>query len=270
MFTKKVEFISSRENECIKRVKKLNDKKYREEFRSFIIEGLKLVKEAINYQIECINLVIFSQQAKDRYQEFYWECKRLLEDGKIKRVIEVPDKLFEYIATTSTPQGILAECNFVDKDINFIKNLKRVVVADKLQDPGNLGTLIRCADAFGFDAVVTTKGTVDIYNPKTIRATMGSLFHLQIMREAEEGKLIKILKDNSFAVYVATPYGDIEISKVVPDKKFCVVIGNESEGVSDSFAKVAARKIKIPMAGKAESLNAAVAASIVLYELRKR
>jgi len=143
MFTKKVEFISSRENECIKRVKKLNDKKYREVFRSFVIEGLKLVKEAINYQIECINLVIFSQQAKDRYQEFYWECKRLLEDGKIKRVIEVPDKLFEYIATTSTPQGILAECDFVDKDINFIKNLKRVVVADKLQDPGNLGTLIR-------------------------------------------------------------------------------------------------------------------------------
>ncbi|WPX09910.1 TrmH family RNA methyltransferase [Anaerocellum danielii] len=270
MSTKKVEFISSRENECIKRVKKLHDKKYREEFKSFIIEGLKLVKEAIDYQIKCVNILIFSQQAKEKYQEFYNECKYLLQDGKIKRVIEVPDKLFEYITTTSTPQGILAECNFIDTDINFIKNLKRVVVVNKLQDPGNLGTLIRCADAFGFDAVITTKGTVDIYNPKAIRATMGSLFHLLIVREVEEGELIKILKDNSFIVYVATPYGDIEVSKIVPDKRFCVVIGNESEGVSDSFTKVATRKIKIPMVGKAESLNAAVASSIVLYELRKR
>lgn len=266
---KKIEVITSRENECIKRLKKLNDKKHREDFRAFLVEGVKAVEEAINYIPEKINLLVFSQEAVNKYGHFFENCKNLLSYGKLKRIVQVPEKVFEHISTTTTPQGVLAECSFLDKELDILENYNRVVVIDSIQDPGNLGTIIRCADAFGFECVITVDGTVDVYNPKAVRSAMGSVFHVEIVREKKREEIVEVLSKKGFALYVTTPYGDVDVSSFSVDDKFAVVIGNEARGADEVFLQTATKKVKISMSGKAESLNSAVAAAIVLYELRK-
>ncbi|WP_271629632.1 TrmH family RNA methyltransferase [Caldicellulosiruptor sp. DIB 104C] len=267
---RKIELIKSKENECVKRLKKLHDKKHREEFKVFLVEGVKAVKEALDYAIEDINLLIFSQEASKKYEEFFSRCISLLNSGKLKRIVQVPEKIFEHISTTTTPQGVLAECSFFDKELDVLKKHNRVVVIDSVQDPGNLGTIIRCADAFGFECVITVNGTVDVYNPKVVRSAMGSMFHVDVVRERKKEEVLEALNKRGFALYVTTPYGDVDISKLSVDDRFAIVIGNESKGVDVAFLENATKKVKISMPGKAESLNSAVAAAIVLYELRKK
>ncbi|WAM32967.1 TrmH family RNA methyltransferase [Caldicellulosiruptor morganii] len=267
---RRIEVITSKENENVKRLRKLHEKKHREELKAFLVEGVKVVSEAIEYNLEKINLLVFSQEAVKKYNEFFNRCVNLFNSGKIPRIVQVPERVFEHISTTTTPQGVLAECSFFDRQLDSLDGYKRVVVVDAVQDPGNLGTIIRCADAFGFDCIVTVDGTADVYNPKVVRSAMGSMFHLDIIREVKKEELLDAFKKKGFYLYVTTPYADLDISEFCVDDRFAVVIGNESKGADKLFLENATRKVKIPMIGKAESLNAAIAAAIVLYELRKK
>ncbi|WAM30753.1 TrmH family RNA methyltransferase [Caldicellulosiruptor naganoensis] len=268
--SRRIEVITSKENESIKRLKKLHEKKYREELKAFLIEGVKVVNEALDNVSETINLVVFSQEAIQKYGEFFDKCINLLNSGKLRRLVQVPEKIFEHISTTTTPQGVLAECSFFDKGLDVLNHHNRVVVIDCVQDPGNLGTIIRCADAFGFECIVTLDGTVDVYNPKVVRSAMGSIFHIDIVRETKKEELLETLREKRFALYVTTPHGNVDISTLSVDNRFAIVIGSESRGIDAAFLENATKKVKISMPGKAESLNAAVAAAIVLYELRKK
>lgn len=270
MQEKRIEFITSKDNECIKRLKKLHDKKHREETGSFLVEGIKIVKELLAYIPEHVRLLVFSQEAVKKYAEFYKICLECLKVQKIKKIIQVTEKISEYISTTESSQGVYAEVLFNDKDIILLKNHKNVVVIDSIQDPGNLGTIIRSIDAFGFDNVLTLDGTADIYNPKVIRSSMGSIFHLSLFKDIKRDKLINFLKENQYKIYATTPYGNVDIDELILDERFAIIIGNESRGVDDFFKKEADKQIKISMRGKAESLNAAIAASIILYELNKK
>jgi len=195
---------------------------------------------------------------------------KIKDDG---RLINVSNQLYREISNMETPQGILAIAKF---EVNSIceanlGNNPLMLFLDRIQDPGNMGTIIRTADAFGIDGIVVTSGCVDIYNPKVVRATMGSIFRVPIYDEGDGIEAIKKIKDKGIATYVAALEESIYIGKVDLNRPCILVIGNESDGVSPDIMALADKLIKIPMLGGAESLNAAVASSIIMYEaIRQR
>jgi TrmH family RNA methyltransferase len=145
-----------------------------------------------------------------------------------------------------------------------------LIILDEVRDPGNVGTIIRTADACGMSAVVLSKGCVDLYNNKTIRATMGSMFHMPIITEIDIITLIPQLKQQGCAVLGADPYSKISCIEIPPQKYMAVLIGNESKGLREEIKSITTKNITIPMPGQAESLNAGVAAAILMYEFTVR
>ncbi len=238
------------------------NRKNREKEKLFIAEGIKIIEE-IPADWEIINLFVSSS--------FIREHHSFIKDIKIdkKNIIEVADKVFNAISDTVTPQGILAVCRqkiFSLEDILSVKN-GFFIILEEIQDPGNLGTIIRTADAAGADAIFLTKGSVDLYNPKVIRSTMGSIFHLPIFTEMDIDTLIEGLKNSNVSILSAHLKGNLYPYQYNLKKASALLIGNESKGIKESTAQKTDALLKIPMLGKAESLNAAVAASILMYEV---
>ena len=162
-----------------------------------------------------------------------------------------------------TPQGIAAVISVKEPKREKLTQAQRVVYLDRVQDPGNFGTIIRTADAFGFDAVILSKECADLYSPKVIRSAMGSVFHLEIYRDFSVEDLKGLGKKiYSSSLEASSMPESIELPAVL-------VIGNEGQGISDEIKGVTDEFVKIPMAGNAESLNASIAAGILLYEFRK-
>lgn len=253
--------ITSKDNETIKHIKKLKEKKYREEYHEFIVEGIKMIEEALNEGAK-IKSVVICDDCKSQGaipSELMYEIAKL-------NCIYVAEKVFNTITDVINPQGIMAiieKPQAEENTIDFSQNVS--LLLDNIQDPGNMGTILRTADSLNMKQIIVSKGTADIYNLKVVRSTMGAIFRVKVIEVDDLGKVIKEMKKHKIKVYAT----DLQTDKSIYDvdySKSAIVIGNEANGVSSKVLEESTERIKIPMIGKTESLNAAVATSIILYE----
>ncbi|MBO0992259.1 TrmH family RNA methyltransferase [Bacillus sp. SD088] len=252
-----MEYIQSTKNEKVKLWKKLLLKKFRDQTGTYLIEGEHLVQEASKTN-EIVEVII--QEGK----EFAHEWKT--DDQKIP-VVLISKEVSEQISDTKAPQGIFAVCKKRITKADFTKH-SRFLLMDGVQDPGNIGTIIRTADAVGVDVVILGEGTGDLYNPKVIRSTQGSHFHLTI----ESGNLLEWLKQvqqNEVPVYGTALEKAVNFQTVAPTESFALVVGNEGAGVSKEILEKTDKNLYIPIYGHSESLNVSIATGILLYHLRK-
>ena len=255
-----MQVISSKDNENIKHIKKLKDKKERDKSREYIIEGIKLLEEAIKEKADIKQIVICDDCEKNDNMP-----KDLMYEIAKYDCIYVTKNLFKSISEVKTPQGVLAVIRKANKD-NEIKYDEDIIVAlDDVQDPGNLGTILRTVDSLGLTQILVSSKTADAYNPKVIRSTMGAIFRVKIIECEDLEKTLKEVKKNKFKIVVSSLQAKTSIYDINYNKKV-IVIGNEANGVEEKIQNLADEKIKIPMLGKTESLNASVATGIILYE----
>jgi tRNA/rRNA methyltransferase len=242
--------ITSKDNEIIKNIKKLKEKKYR--LDSYIVEGIKMVKEAISENQE-IALIAIREDFKIDF------------DTKNIKTVTISNKIFNDISDVKTPQGILAvikknQNNQIETNSNYILAL------DSLQDPGNMGTIIRTADSANINQIIINKTTVDPYSPKVIRSTMGAIYRTNIIEVEDLKTTLKEIQSKGFQIITTDLKATQSIYDINYNNKTVVVIGNEANGVSQEILQTADKKVIIPMLGKTESLNASIAASIMIYE----
>lgn len=252
--------ISSKENELIKHIKKLKDKKERDISNEYLIEGIKLIQEAIQENVNIKQIIICDDCDKTESMP-----KDLMYEIAKYDCIYVTKKIFKYISEVQEPQGILAivEKNNINKDIDYSQDI--IVALNDVQDPGNLGTILRTVDSVGVTQILVSKGTADSYNPKVVRSTMGAIFRIKIIECEDLEKTLKEIRKHKFKIVVTSLQTENSIYDINYNKKI-IVIGNEAKGVEKNIQEIADEKIKIPMIGKTESLNASVATGIVLYE----
>lgn len=255
-----MQVISSKDNEFIKHIKKLKDKKYRDISKEFIIEGIKLIKEAIEEKAKIKQIVVC-----DNCQNTDIIPKELMYEIAKYECVYVTEKIFNSISDVNTPQGILAiiERNTTETEIDYTQDI--IVALDDIQDPGNLGTILRTVDSVGLNQILVSKGTADSYNPKVVRSTMGAIFRVKIIECEDLERTLKEIKKHKFKLVITSLQTENSIYDIDYNKKV-IVIGNEANGVKEEIQDMADVKVKIPMLGKTESLNASVATGIVLYE----
>ncbi len=263
--------IDSKDNKTLRYLKKLEKSRFRNSEGVFLIEGSRIVDQAIETQAD-IKMIIYDES-------YLNEPKNNELIDKINRFklnfdeIVLKNGLFSKITNTKNPQGIAALCSIKENNASKIierteRSERPVLVLDRIQDPGNMGTIIRTADAAGIKDVYIVRGSVDIYNDKVLRSTMGSIFTMNFIVASEE-EIISMLKVNCGGYKIVTTSLDTDVyyNEVKYDRKTAIVIGNEGSGVSDGFVESADRLVKIPMRGEAESLNVAVSAGIVIYHV---
>lgn len=255
-----MQLITSKDNEMIKHIKKLADKKYRDQNNCYIIEGIKLVEEAIQEKAKIEKIVICEESTKTSeisknlmYEIVKYDC------------VYVTEKIFKTISQVMNPQGILAVIN-KNNENNAIRYDEDIIVAlDDIQDPGNLGTILRTVDSVGLKQLIVSKGTADAYNPKVVRSTMGAIFRVNVIEVENLKETIEIIRKNNYNLLVTSLQTSDSVYDIDYHRKV-IVIGNEANGVSKEIQDMADNKIKIPMLGKTESLNASVATGVILYE----
>lgn len=250
-----MEIIVSKDNELFKRLKKLKTKKYRDMDKLFLAEGRKF----LDFN-EVPHMIIFKEGVNDS----------LLEMGEKHscRKVMLSEKLFKELTAQENSQGVIICYNSKKENLETLGD--NIVVLNKVSDPGNLGTIIRIADAAGFKDIILTKGSVDCYNEKTVRSTMGSILAMNIYY-IEENELIDLLKGKNYKIIVTALEDDsIPYTKMKLSEKNAYIFGNEGDGVSKNIIELSDEKIIIPIYGTAESLNVAMASGIVLYEVRNK
>ena len=255
-----MQIITSKDNEIIKNIRKLKEKKFRDLNNEYIVEGIKMIKEAITEEAVIKLIVVCEENANSGSID-----KKLLYEIAKYECIYVSKKVFDLISEVKTPQGILAvieKDNSEDK-IDYKQDV--IVILDGIQDPGNLGTILRTIDSVGLNQVIVSKETADAYNPKVVRSTMGAIFRVNIIESENLIDTLKNMKKHKYKVMATSLETQNSIYDVEYNKKV-IVIGNEANGVSQEILDYADEKIKIPMLGKTESLNASVATAVILYE----
>ncbi len=260
-----MQVITSKDNEIVKNIKKLKEKKYRDQTGQYIIEGIKLVKEAIEEKANIQKIVLCEDCKNDGTIE-----KALMYEIAKYDCIYVSKKVFDSITDVNTPQGILAIIKrkaLDEQEISYKEDL--IVVLDGIQDPGNLGTILRTVDSVGLSQIVLSEKTADPYNPKVVRSTMGAIFRLNIIQSNNIIEDLKKIKKNRFKLLATSLENSESIYNIDLNKK-AIIIGNEANGVSKEVFDIVDEKTKIPMLGKTESLNAAVATGVILYEYVRR
>lgn len=253
--------ITGENNPVLKKVNAVKVRKYREKYDVMFLEGFKLIREALISQM--VPELIVLRDDPVVLEQFENELHTV--DTKI---YVVNDKLFGKISDTKNSQGIIGLISVKKLEINemVLDSDNLFLIAEELNDPGNLGTIIRSADGAGFSAVILTSGCVDVYNPKTIRATMGSLFHIPVYHGTDIRQIVEFLKINNVRIYAADSKGSKEAYAYDLRKNIGLIIGNEARGISEDAVMCSDGIISIPMPGKAESLNASIAASIMMFE----
>ncbi len=291
--------ISSKDNEIVKEIRKLKEKKYRK--NKFIVEGIKMLEEAIseNASIDLIviregmdlsNLIsniLYKNDADSGVKS-----KNIIDAISKIKSITVTEKVFNTLTDVVSPQGVLAVINKrengiinqatennnafeIGDKIKETENVKidtttdYILALDGIQDPGNLGTIIRTADSANLKQIIVSKNTVDAYSPKVIRSTMGAIYRVHIIEVENLEETLKDLQKDGFKVVVTSLDTKKSIYDISYDKSI-VVIGNEANGVSKEVQELANERVKIPMLGKTESLNASVATGIMIYEYVRR
>lgn len=251
-----MEFINSLDNSTIKKIKKLKQRKYREEEKKFLAEGRKFLD--FTYTPDLIIL-------KENFEDFE-NITTKLERFDCRKIV-VNDRIFKELTSQENSQGVILVYPYCETNIEKINN--NIIVLDKVQDPGNLGTIIRVADAAGFKDIILSKGSVDCYNEKCVRSSMGSIFNMNIVY-MEELQLIHFLKEKKYKFLVtALENNSIEYTDITLNEKNAIIFGSEGNGVSDNFLKAADETVIIPIYGSAESLNVAMASGIILYKVRE-
>lgn len=254
--------ISSSKNPLIKEIKTLLRKKSRWEKSLFILEGIKLIEEAMDNKLEIKN-ILYTEKLLT-YGDGIDLFNRIKDLGK---TVKVTESLFNEISNMENSQGVIASGYFNVASLDLSKGNNRFFLfLDGLQDPGNMGTIIRSADAFSIDGIIIGEGCVDAYNPKVVRSTMGSIFRVPLYFINNNIETLDLLKDKGFKIYATSLEGSVANYDIDYKEDFVIVIGSESQGVKDNILQISDKKIKIPMPGNAESLNAGVAASIIMYE----
>lgn len=259
-----MQVITSKDNEIIKNIRKLKEKKYRDISNEYIIEGLKLIEEAIEENVKIKKIVVCEECLKDNCIE-----QRFLYQIAKYDCIYVTEKIFSLLTDVVNPQGMLAviEKEGSEDKINYGEDI--IVVLDGIQDPGNLGTILRTVDSVGLSQIILSKTSVDAYNPKVVRSTMGAIFRVKIIEVENLVETLKNMKKHKFKVAATSLVGSENIYEMDYNKK-AIVIGNEAKGVSNEIIEISDTKIKIPMLGKTESLNASIATGVILYEYVRR
>ena len=255
-----MQIISSKDNEQIKYIRKLKDKKFRDETNEYIVEGIKLVEEAIEEKVT-IKMIVVCEDCETNGEI---EQSLLYEIAKYE-CIYVTDKIFKMLTDVVNPQGILAVVEKGDNADKIDYSQDIILALDGIQDPGNLGTILRTADSAALNQIILSTDCADPYNPKVVRSTMGAIFRINIITTPNLAKTLQEMKKHKFEI-VATSLETNESIYNMEYRKKVIVIGNESKGVSQEILQLADKKVKIPMLGKTESLNASVAASIMIYE----
>ncbi len=251
--------VSSTKNNFVKELKKLSKKKYRQEQGHYLIEGLHLIEEALRSKAN-VTTIIMTHQGQELLTEL-----PLTSDKRAYYLLS--DDVFKSVSDVPAPQGIMALIKL--EQVNSLKNLSgRLLLLDNVQDPGNVGTMIRTADAAGYAGVVLGEGCADIYNPKVLRSMQGSHFHVTIV-EANLAAIIFELKEKGMGIYGTelNPEAiDYRLLKCAAD--FALIMGNEGQGVSSQLLQLTDKNVYIPIIGQAESLNVAVAAGILMFSLQ--
>ena len=238
--------IESTSNEKIKSLKKLQNKKYRDEEKKYLIEGIHLVKEAY---LSGNLLEVISPVGKDISFDV--------------NITYVSDNVIKYLSELETFNDVIGVCKYTEeKEIG-----NKVLILDGVQDPGNLGTIIRSSTAFDVDTIILSKDCVDLYNSKVLRGCQGMNFYINIIRDDLE-KRITFLKGSGYKIYTTDVNNGNELKSIKTPSKYGIIMGNEGNGVKKEIASLSDEKIYIDMNKKCESLNVAVATSIILYELR--
>lgn len=254
--------ITSTGNSQVKRLLQLQKKsKARNEEKVFLVEGLRMFMEVPEERVQKVYIS----------ETLYNKKKQELKLEKFS--IEVlSDAVFQHVSDTKTPQGILCVVNQKEYDLEAVLNAENphFMVLDNLQDPGNLGTIVRTAEAAGVDAVFLSKESVDIYNPKTIRSTMGSIYRMPIIYVEDLQELLERFKQKEIKSYAAHLEGKNTYDKEDYQRGTAILIGNEGNGLREEISRSADVWVRIPMEGKVESLNAAIAASVLMFEVYRQ
>lgn len=240
--------IESKDNKKIKEIRKLSQKKYRDKEKKFIVEGEHLVLEA--YKSGYLNELILEE-----------DCKINLDVN----TTYVTKDVLKSISQLDVPYNIIGICSYKEEKENLGS---RILILDGIQDPGNLGTIIRSSLAFNVDTIVLSENTVDLYNSKVLRSAQGMNFHINIIRK-NIVSFVKTLKENNYKIYSTDVVCGSDIKNVNISSKYAIIMGNEGNGVSQDLKELCDENLYISMNSKCESLNVAVASSIILYELNK-
>ncbi len=251
--------------EKLKKIHRLKTEKGREKEGKFLIEGLRLCEEALlsGWKVEL--LLFTSDFIRSR------RGKKLVEGFREKEIelLALRRKDLEKLSEEKNPQGVMAIVRkrkfLLEK--TFLKNVFLLLGLDNIRDPGNLGTIIRTADSAGVDGVLLSKGCVELYNPKVVRSTMGSVFHLPLIEGLDLKEIIPVLKSSGFKIFASEVREGKDYSKVKYPDRICLLVGSEATGIDEKLLNLSDERIRIPIYGKAESLNASVAAGILLYEI---
>ena len=251
--------IESTQNALVKHWKKLvTSKKDRDKSEEFIVEGFHLVEEALKMEGTILHLII----REDLELPVGWDTEGL-------QLIQVTKAVAKELVETEQSQGIFAHCRQPKHTDEEASSWKKLLLIDAVQDPGNIGTMIRTADAAGMDAVILGKGSADPFNPKTVRSAQGSHFHIPVVK-GELGEWIDRAKSEGMKVIGTGLQNAVNHFEVEPLNEFALIVGNEGSGVAVDYLNKADNIVKIPLYGKAESLNVAIAAGILLYTYVKQ
>lgn len=254
--------ITSTGNARVKNVIQLQTRaRARKDSRQFVAEGFRMVSEAPADRI----VSIYASETFARCNSGYMSTIQVPYET-------VSDNVFAQMSDTRTPQGILAVIKMAEYEIGDIiaHDNGLYVIVENLQDPGNLGTIIRMSEAAGVDGIIMSPNTVDIYNPKTIRSTMGSLYRVPFVYADDFAGTLERMKSKGVELYAAHLEGSVEYTEPDYTKASAFVIGNEGNGLTDAVTNICSNRIRIPMAGKVESLNAAIAASVLTFEAARQ
>lgn len=255
--------IMSASNDRIKELKKLmKSSAARREKGLYVVEGIRMFREIPAEDIEAVYVACSS---KDRFSEY-------LSAGLIGVTSYVRDNVFAAVSGTDTPQGIMATVKIRSsglKDILSAGDSPFILIADRLQDPGNVGTIIRTAEAAGVTGIILSKDTVDLYNPKVVRSTMGSIFRMKICSVESVSEAVGELKKSGVTIYGAHLNGNNIYGETI-SSACAFLIGNEGKGLSDEVIGMADKLIRIPMEGQVESLNAATSTAVIAYEVLRQ
>ena len=295
-----MELITSVNNQRVKEVANLKQKKYRTESGTFFAEGLRAVQEAVQYAD--VTELFYTEAEAGRLDEVLKAAGNVPADTKEKsenkknanhnnagtakkrnkaangiRMYQVDEKVMAKLSDTKAPQGVLAVIRTPEQNLRHLRpgtasdNNAPVIILDRVQDPGNLGTIIRTADAVGALGLILLEGCVDAYSPKVVRASMGSLFHLPVVQDITAEEALTWCYRNGYEPAATALKNAQNVYKADISKKMAFLFGNEANGVAEELQAAAETRLFIPMAGLAESMNVAMAAGIILFEgLRQR
>jgi len=261
--------ISSSSNQQIKNLSLLIKKaKERRNQQVFVVEGPKMCFEA---PVEWVKAMFVSESFYDDVENRE-RVETFLEHSGQDNVQIVADNVFNSVSDTQTPQGVIALVKMPHYELSDIidKDNAHILVLESIQDPGNLGTMMRTGEGAGITGIIMNKTTVDLFNPKTVRSTMGSMYRVPFYITDDLHDTIDIMKEKGISLYAAHLKGQDNYDKQDYRGKCAFMIGNEGNGLSDDIAKLADTYIRIPMEGKVESLNAAISATILMYECNRQ